>query len=107
MKIAKSVIAGSDGDEDRVAEYMKDVCAAGSQEAEMCKSFASGLEDAMIGDSNYNREKLSLPSFCKSFWAGPVQAEAEEKKAADEKAAVEKAAADNKAAQETAEGKRA
>merc|ERR1719281_649546 len=98
----------------------------------MCKSFAAGLEDAMIGDSNYNREKLSLPSFCKSFWAGPVQAEAkvqkdkldaeekvaaekaaadkkaaEEKAAADKKAAEEKAAADKKAAQETAEGKRA
>lgn len=116
MKIAKSVIAGSDGDEDRVAEYMKDVCAAGSQEAEMCKSFASGLEDAMIGDSNYNREKLSLPSFCKSFWAGPVQAEAKvqkdkldaeekvaaEKAAADKKAAEEKAAADKKAAEEKA-----
>merc|ERR1719316_1700286 len=26
LKVSKSIIAGSDGDEDRVAEYMKEVC---------------------------------------------------------------------------------
>merc|ERR1719159_32889 len=49
FKVSKSIIAGSDGDEDRVSEYMKEVCDEPTA-TKMCSEFASGMEDAMIGD---------------------------------------------------------
>merc|ERR1719161_1760721 len=103
LKVSKSIIAGSDGDEDRVAEYMKEVCENPSSNT-MCAEFASGMDAAMIGDANFNREKLNLNKFCKSFWNGKVESAAQEMKqqleAADDKAAAEKKAADEKAAAE-------
>jgi len=125
FKVSKSIIAGSDGDEDRVSEYMKEVCDEPTASNSMCTEFASGIDAAMLGDANFNREKLNLNKFCKSFWNGKVQTaaqamkvqldaeekaaaekkaqdekEAAEKKAADEKVAAEKKAADEKAAAE-------
>merc|ERR1719463_812595 len=103
LTVTKSIIAGSDGDEDRVAEYMQEVCSRSS--SKMCTSFAKGIDDAMIGDANFNRNNLKVASFCKTFWNTDVQTAANEKKVqieADEKAAAEKKAADKKAAEEKA-----
>merc|ERR1719428_1844240 len=95
MKVSKSIIAGSDGDEDRVGEYMKEVCEDSSSSNTMCTEFASGMDSAMIGDANFNREKLNLNKFCKSFWNGKVESAAQEMKQqldAEEKALAEKKA---------------
>merc|ERR1719156_416347 len=102
--VTKSIVAGSDGDEDRVAEYMQEVCSRSS--SKMCTSFAKGIDDAMIGDANFNRNNLKVASFCKTFWNTDVQTAANEKKVqieADEKAAAEKKAAEEKAAAEQKE----
>jgi len=102
FKVSKSIIAGSDGDEDRVAEYMKEVCDVPTAN-KMCTSFASGIDTAMIGDAHFNREKLDLNKFCKSFWSSSVQTEAQERKAqidAEEKAMAEKKAQEEKEAAE-------
>merc|ERR1719446_1073113 len=94
---------------------MKSVCHEGTDaEKKMCVSFAHGIDEAMIGDFEFNRESLDLTKFCKAFWQSTVQnaavdkkkeievqeKEAAEKKAAEEKAAAEKKAADEKAAAE-------
>jgi len=111
FKVSKSIIAGSDGDEDRVADYMKEVCSEPSSSSAMCNEFASGIDTAMIGDANFNREKLNLNKFCQSFWNGKVQTAAQEKKAqldseekamAEKKAQEEKEAAEKKAAEDKA-----
>jgi len=69
-KVAKAIIAGSDGDKDKVVEYMNDVCAA--SESEQCKPFASGIEGSMTDDAEVNRNDLDLSKFCQGFWSGPV-----------------------------------
>merc|ERR1719161_640363 len=96
---------------------MKSVCAVGAdEEKKMCVSFAHGIDVAMIGDFEFNRESLDLTKFCKAFWQTTVhdaavekskeidvqEKEAAEKKAAEEKAAAEKTAAEKKAAAEKA-----
>jgi len=110
LKVSKSIIAGSDGDEDRVSEYMKEVCEEPSS-SPMCAAFASAIDDAMVGDEHFNRERLDLTKFCKKFWNSKVQTtaqemrvqqEAEEKAAAEKKAQEEKEAAEKKAAEEKA-----
>jgi len=104
LTVTKSIIAGSDGDEDRVAEYMQEVCSRSS--SKMCTSFAKGMDDAMIGDANFNRNNLKVTNFCKAYWNSDVQTAANEKKVqmeADEKAAAEKKAAEEKAAAEQKE----
>eukprot|EP00746_Dinoflagellata_sp_MGD_P160887 gnl/MRDRNA2_/MRDRNA2_87835_c0_seq1.p1 gnl/MRDRNA2_/MRDRNA2_87835_c0~~gnl/MRDRNA2_/MRDRNA2_87835_c0_seq1.p1 ORF type:complete len:358 (+),score=157.55 gnl/MRDRNA2_/MRDRNA2_87835_c0_seq1:71-1144(+) len=114
LTVTKSIVDGSDGDEDRVAEYMQDVCSRSS--SNMCAAFAKSIDVAMIGDANFNRNSLKLANFCKDFWNKDVQSVAHnkkeqmdaeekaaaEKQAADEKAAAEKKAADEKAAEEAA-----
>merc|ERR1712196_109593 len=86
---------------------MKSVCTMGTEgEKRMCASFAHGIDEAMIGDFEYNRESLDLTKFCKTFWENTVQnaaidkkkeIEEQEKLAAEKKAAEEKAAAKKKA----------
>merc|ERR1719460_949924 len=78
--VTKSIVAGSDGDEDRVAEYMQEVCSRSS--SKMCTSFAKGIDDAMIGDANFNRNNLKVANFCKTFWNTDVQTAAIEKTSA-------------------------
>merc|ERR1711904_439123 len=87
---------------------MKSVCAMGNEaEKSICVSFAHGIDEAMIGDFEFNRESLDLSHFCKAFWETTVQnaaiekkkeLEEEEKLAAEKKAAAEKAAAEKKKA---------
>merc|ERR1719272_1228537 len=112
VKVSTSVIQGSDGDEERVAEYMKSVCGVSSiteEDKKMCVAFAHGVDKAMIGDFEFNRESLDLTKFCKAFWENTVQNAAiekkqqidvEEKSSIDKKAVEEKAKADKKAEEE-------
>merc|ERR1719156_209981 len=85
LTVTKSIISGSDGDEDRVAEYMQEVCSRSS--SKMCTSFAKGMDDAMIGDANFNRNTLKVTNFCKTFWNTDVKTAAEAEKNADEERA--------------------
>lgn len=131
LKVSSAVVVGSEGEKDRVVEYMQDVCGAAPAKdaptATMCTDFASGLELVMTDDEGWNRESLDLKPFCKKFWDNTVAAaaqaakqrldeeeakkEAEEKKRAEEeekmkeeeaKKATEEEAA-RKAAEEAAE----
>lgn len=99
LKVSSAVVAGSEGEKDRVVEYMQDVCAAAPSKdapaASMCTDFASGIEQVMTDDESFNRDSLDLKPFCKKFWANTVSAaaqvakqhldEEEAKKAAEEK----------------------
>eukprot|EP00746_Dinoflagellata_sp_MGD_P161603 gnl/MRDRNA2_/MRDRNA2_88810_c0_seq1.p1 gnl/MRDRNA2_/MRDRNA2_88810_c0~~gnl/MRDRNA2_/MRDRNA2_88810_c0_seq1.p1 ORF type:complete len:286 (+),score=125.37 gnl/MRDRNA2_/MRDRNA2_88810_c0_seq1:92-949(+) len=131
LKVSSAVVAGSEGDKDRVVEYMQDVCAASPAKdaptATMCTDFASGIEKVMTDDESWNRDSLDLKPFCKKFWSNTVSAaaqvvkqkldeeeakkEEEEKKREEEekqkkeeeaKRAEEEAAAAKKAAEEQA-----
>lgn len=75
LKISSAIVAGSEGEKDRVVEYMQDVCGqAGS--SGMCTEFASGVEGVMTDDESFNRDALDLKPFCKKFWDRTVSAAA-------------------------------
>merc|ERR1719281_552660 len=81
LKVSSAVVAGSEGDKDRVVEYMQDVCAASPAKdaptATMCTDFASGIEKVMTDDESWNRDSLDLKPFCKKFWVNTVSAAAQ------------------------------
>lgn len=105
LKVSSAVVVGSEGERDRVVEYMQDVCASAPTKdaptATMCTDFASGIEKAMTDDEGWNRESLDLKPFCKKFWDNTVAAaaqaakqrldEEEAKKMAEEKKEEEEA----------------
>merc|ERR1719161_2440494 len=119
LKVSSAVVVGSEGEKDRVVEYMQDVCGAAPAKdaptATMCTDFASGLERVMTDDEGWNRESLDLKPFCKRFWDNTVAAaaqaakqrldEEEAKKEAEEKMKEEEAkkAAEEEAARKAAE----
>jgi len=127
LKVSSAVVVGSEGEKDRVVEYMQDVCGAAPAKdaptATMCTDFASGLERVMTDDEGWNRESLDLKPFCKRFWDNTVAAaaqaakqrldeeeakkEAEEKKRAEEEEKMKeeeaKKAAEEEAARKAAE----
>merc|ERR1719235_382555 len=49
-KISTAIVAGSEGQRDRVIEYMQDVCTDGTG---LCSSFASGIAAMMTDDSEF------------------------------------------------------
>merc|ERR1719156_112448 len=55
LKVSSAVVVGSEGEKDRVVEYMQDVCGAAPAKdaptATMCTDFASGLERVMTPSS--------------------------------------------------------
>merc|ERR550534_3425478 len=70
-KVTESIVQGSDGNRERVEEYMGTVCdqkAFGSWEKVLCKKFAVGINDFMRSDDEYNRDYLQPAKFCKSFY---------------------------------------
>jgi len=70
-KVTESIVQGSDGNRERVEEYMGTVCdqkAFGSWEKVLCKKFATGINDFMRSDDEYNRDYLQPAKFCKSFY---------------------------------------
>jgi len=97
QKVARAIIEGSEGDKDKVVEYMQDVCAVSEEEKKKCVAFSTAMEQAMGDDERDNRDELDLSKFCGSYWAGPVTAAAQvmAKLVADEEAekAKEEAAA--------------
>lgn len=124
VKVSSSIVAGSEGDKDRVNEYMKDVCNANSvhNDRDLCSSFAAGVEAVMTDDSEYNRDELKMSQFCRKLWDKAVtsaaQAEAKERaekaeeerrerEEAEKKAAAEREEAEKKAAEEAAKEKAA
>jgi len=106
MKVAKAVIDGSEGDKDRVVEYMVDVCDKGTNK-KGCDSFAAGIENTMTHDVEVNRDSLDLSKFCLSYWQTTVTVDAKaeaqrlnEEEATQKKEEAERAEAERKA-QET------
>lgn len=124
-KVAKAIIDGSDGDKDKVVEYMHDVCSNQGSEHGTCDSFAASVEGFMSNDAEVNRNDLDLAKFCKTYWNDSVtkaasvevkrleeedatrskEEEEQKKREAEELKAKEAAAA--KKAQEDAEAKEA
>jgi len=77
MKVAKAVIDGSEGDKNRVVEYMADVCSIGeAADKRGCESFAAGIENAMTNDVEVNRDSLDLNKFCFAYWQTTVTVDA-------------------------------
>jgi hypothetical protein len=127
-KVAMAIVTGSEGDKEKVAEYMQDVCASNKDQNQInkCQQFSSGIERVMSDDARFNRDELDLSNFCQAFWTGPVtdaakvlaqqaeeenaekaqqEAEAEEKKTQEALAAkqAEQTQAANEAVNKTAE----
>jgi DNA repair exonuclease SbcCD ATPase subunit len=100
-KVTKAIVKGSDGDKDRVAEYLVDVCKSASGETvPMCKSFSSVLDTHLSHDVYSNREELDAAGFCTDFYNGAVKEHAKKQAAAldaAEKADAEKAKAEAEA----------
>lgn len=87
VKIVDSIIMGSDGDHDRVSEYMDIVCSkvADGEHADlvesnkrMCRQFAAGLQAFMTGNGEFNREELDKSHFCDVFYENFVAVAAEQ-----------------------------
>merc|ERR1719456_1833120 len=105
-KVTKSILAGSDGDKDKVNEYMKNVCSqdnAGSKEAERCSKFGDALEAFMSDDTESNRDDLDTKKFCEGFFHNTVEVEAVQEVKRMEEEAKKKAAADAEAKKKLAE----
>lgn len=106
-KVARAIIDGSEGDKDKVVEYMQDVCTvntgAGEEDKTKCMAFSSAMEKAMADDARFNREELDLAKLCQSYWAGPVTASAEVQAKTDEADAARKAQEDAEKAKEEAQ----
>jgi len=86
-KIANSIVKGSDGDRDKVADYMQDVCAATKKaDKELCQKFEDGILDYMSNDVEFNRDTLDTSKFCTKFYEGTVveQAKGEQKRLEEE-----------------------
>jgi len=108
IKVSSAIIQGSEGQKDRVNEYMQDVCTIDSahEQYNLCSGFASGIGAAMTDDSEYNRDSLQLSGFCRKFWDTAVtnaaQAEAKQRAEEEEKERVAKEEAEKKAEKEAA-----
>lgn len=79
VKVVSSIVQGSDGEKDRVEEYMNVVCAQKALqnwEHDMCSQFAAGIQNFMSGDPEFNRDMLNVEKFCTKFYT-VVENEAE------------------------------
>jgi len=77
QKVAKAVIDGSEGDKDRVVEYMADVCSnSNGAHKKGCDSFAAGIESTMTNSNEVNRDTLDLSKFCSAYWQTVVSTDA-------------------------------
>jgi len=99
VKVSTAVVQGADGDRDRVVQYMQTVCNEPNAKSNiaMCKEFANAIQEFMIGDNEYNREKLQMHDFCQKFWSTSVTHAAQEQKLVkEEKKRLEAWAAEKK-----------
>jgi len=115
-KVTKAIIDGSDGDKDKVVEYMHDVCASPGSEQATCDSFAAGIEGFMSNDAEVNRNDLELSKFCSNYWNAYVtkaasvkvqKLEEEDAARAKEEEEKKKQEAEEKKAQEAAAAQKA
>jgi len=108
VKVSASIVEGSEGQKDRVSEYMQDVCASDGahDQHDLCLGFASGIEAEMTDDSEFNRDGLHLSQFCRKFWETAVtneaQAQAKQLAEEEEQKRKEQEEAEKKAAEEAA-----
>lgn len=112
-KVSNSILAGSDGDKDKVDEYMNNVCSQdkdGSEAAKRCNKFGDALLAFMNADTEFNRDELDTAKFCAKYYKDVVEVEAaqevkllaEEAKLKAEKDAAAKKKADEEAAKKAA-----
>lgn len=75
-KVVKAIVDGSDGDKDRVVEYMDDVCQSSSKaaadEREKCEKFSAGIDKFLSDDAELNRNGLKFAKFCEDYWTTTV-----------------------------------
>merc|ERR550514_2433826 len=88
-KIANSIVTGSDGESEKVQEYMESVCAAttNKRDNELCLKFQDGVQHFMTYDTEFDREELDMSKFCEKFYESTIRKVAEERKVEDEKEA--------------------
>jgi len=71
ITVVDSVMKGSDGDHDRVQEYMADVChqrVLTSWHQARCNQLQRSISDAMKFNAFGNRVNFDSMRFCRSFW---------------------------------------
>lgn len=106
-KVSSSVVSASDGEKDRVTEYMTDVCGAMKEDSWLCASFSNRLTSFMSPDASMNRDgSVNLKRFCKVLY-GDILSFAKEKtkeleaqRAAEAKLAEERAEEEKKRQEE-------
>jgi hypothetical protein len=76
--VVSSIVKASEGEKDRVSEYMQDVCKV-SHEPANCKLFGDAILGLMSDDAAENREGLKVDQFCQKFY-GTVEDQAMIKK---------------------------
>lgn len=97
-KVSKAIVSGSEGNKDKVVEYLQEVCNAdaGGQDKDMCQQYATAFEAHLSDDLNANREDLNVGGFCQTFYKGPIMEAAKKQQvvlAAQKQKEEEKAAA--------------
>lgn len=109
-KVSSSVVSASDGEKDRVTEYMSDVCSAmHNKDSVICTSFGNRLTSFMSPDASMNRDgSVDLKRFCKVLYrdvmafAKEKQQEIDAEREAQAKLAAEQAEAERKRKEEEA-----
>jgi len=98
-KVSSAVVSSSDGEKDRVTEYMSDVCAAMPNKDSICAAFSNRLTSFMSPDASMNRDgSVNLKRFCKVLYKDVMGFAKEKEKAVEaERAAQAKLAAERKA----------
>merc|ERR1719498_1210162 len=92
VKVSNSIVAGSDGDKDKVQSYMDSVCMQdkeGSKEATRCNKFSAALLSFMNADEEANRDDLDTAKFCEKYFKDAVETEAAEEVKRESAAAAE------------------
>merc|ERR1712150_371287 len=87
LKVVTSIVRGSDGDRERVSEYMGEVCneKQDPMSRQLCEKFSGGVYQFMNGDLQYNRDELDMKPFCQMFWQSTIHdAALKQKKIMDE-----------------------
>lgn len=70
VKVAKSVVTGAEGNKERVASYMREVCENVPQGTTqtLCQDFGSGITAFISPSEEYNKH-LQLWKFCDNFYS--------------------------------------
>jgi len=105
-KIASSIVQGSEGDVNKVDEYLDIVCSqnvftkARPWMGDLCRSFAQKMTAAMKSDAEYNRNYLDVRKVCSSLYSDVEHTGAVEDKRREQAKKEEEEAAKKRAAEE-------